>query len=903
MIRFCRSKISGPPCRAVVFVCISGLLITALCPAGLAGQRIPVESEPDDRLPREREAAVGELIERGDPEAVEKLLAGVAAMHRVHVARAYGRAGGKALDPAERERLLGRAVEEYQAVISLEMDPRWFRGLRRQFDVIQWRVELADLILGLWSGPDLDRFEVTSGLDFDRKRLVARLEQADSLYSKARRKLDKLTSDMRDNETDYLLLGLTGRINSLVQQVRRNGAWAALYLAQACEPAWPRRQERLETALAEFDSVSRAAKEAPSRYNALLGAGIALRESGRFAEAEAAFDRVVNSTAGSAVVARAIHERAREMLAARQFERARAEFARLSAMTPSEPGASFYVRLAPMLRAYVDIVESGMKSCPPRRKHELADRASDALNALASRGGPLAEASQLYLAQLPGHKPDLGVLPDAELVVTAERLMSAENYAEAAEALRMLLGRPDAKARHFVARFNLAVCHFHLNELRAAAETFSELAGAGGDSSEVSNSAVVYAYQCWRALAGTTKEVADYSALTLAASRLVLRVPDHALADEARWVAALANQEAGNLGEAFDGYARVPPQSPHYWQARRGMAICAQRRYEAAVGVSSPHTRKDRAVQAAAAWSDLADKLHQPPVNPKKSDSAQDRPAKYGDEFDRAAWLTEARYSAAEALACDDLRSFREALAHLEAMPRQARALALRLRCLRGLENRSRSEAELTALLTDLSDPKNKNAWVELASALEAEVDRLVASGHSGPAALAALDAAGVFSRLLDTQGQSDEASQVAAARLGLARMLALAGKHESAREQFDRLIADDPTNGSLLLSAARMEEDAIRGADGTDADIAPHRAESLWARLLADETLRDRAPAEYWEARYYWLAHQLRQGRADEVARGIAAERAWYPELGGPPWQDKLSHLAEQARAQSRGG
>ncbi|MCZ6698209.1 MAG: hypothetical protein O7D94_04680, partial [Planctomycetota bacterium] len=79
-------------------------------------------------------------------------------------------------------------------------------------------------------------------------------------------------------------------------------------------------------------------------------------------------------------------------------------------------------------------------------------------------------------------------------------------------------------------------------------------------------------------------------------------------------------------------------------------------------------------------------------------------------------------------------------------------------------------------------------------------------------------------------------------------------------------------------------------------------RAESLWARLLSDAKLRDAWPDVYWEARFHWLSHQLRRKRAAEVVRGIESERAWFPELGGPPWQGKILELAAEARRKMKG-
>jgi hypothetical protein len=64
----------------------------------------------------------------------------------------------------------------------------------------------------------------------------------------------------------------------------------------------------------------------------------------------------------------------------------------------------------------------------------------------------------------------------------------------------------------------------------------------------------------------------------------------------------------------------------------------------------------------------------------------------------------------------------------------------------------------------------------------------------------------------------------------------------------------------------------------------------------LKDPTLRQQAPAEYWQDRYHWLRHQLGHGHRAEVIKGIETEKVWYPDLGGPPWQARLLELAEQA-------
>src|SRR5262249_29286581 len=102
--------------------------------------------------------------------------------------------------------------------------------------------------------------------------------------------------------------------------------------------------------------------------------------------------------------------------------------------------------------------------------------------------------------------------------------------------------------------------------------------------------------------------------------------------------------------------------------------------------------------------------------------------------------------------------------------------------------------------------------------------------------------------------------------------------------------------NGSLLYLAASITEQAADGSKDKSADLAD-KAERYWSKLLQDQTLREQRAAIYWESRYYWLRHQLRKGQAAEVLKGINAEKAWYPDLGGPPWQSRILELADVAR------
>ena len=64
--------------------------------------------------------------------------------------------------------------------------------------------------------------------------------------------------------------------------------------------------------------------------------------------------------------------------------------------------------------------------------------------------------------------------------------------------------------------------------------------------------------------------------------------------------------------------------------------------------------------------------------------------------------------------------------------------------------------------------------------------------------------------------------------------------------------------------------------------------------------SLRKTAPKLFWEARYNYLEIKFRAGDAATVAKGIKEQRVWSPELGGPPWAEKLVDLMNRAAAKA---
>jgi tetratricopeptide (TPR) repeat protein len=869
-----------------------------------------IDDEPDDRLSPEDERLTRSLTDRGMPELVDELLSSHPPAHRVYIARAYAYAAVKEeRDAATRERFFRTAQHEYRRALALEKDRAWLRGLRRRFNIVQWRIELADMILRHWIAPDLDRYEITSGLDYDRGRLTKFLREASALYRADETRLDEFLVGLRTEEERYLLLGLGDEVVKLREHRRLNCAWADLYLAMAGDTDAAERKQLLEGALGAFDTISRSTKAAAAKYNALLGAGIALRESDRGSEAESAFDRVLESTANAAVAARAKYEKARLLLKQDRFDDARREIDALAGISTDklgadEQGAVFYIRLAPLIHAYSFALEAKSGRGGPVRKEKAQQQAVAALNRIAEQGGIWPEIVRAYLDMLAGTKRNLPELTSTELHLAAARLMTEKDYAQAIEAWRALLARSEAKALHAEARFNLGVCLFQTQDLRAAAEAFVQVAREE-DRGELLEKSAEYAYRCWRQIAQTSRTGEDYRRLAEAAELLTKKAPGNEMADEAAWVAALARQEAGEFDSAAAAYAAIPPASPHYWEARRNAVRCRQRQYESLPGDASSRRRGQLAQGAASAWLKLAEDLQAAvaadprvgrPADP--NDNGGGELPGVGGKKERGQWIADARLAAATIYSADDVRMYQEGLAVLKDAPLTGRVVALRIQCHRGLGDRETARRVLDEYLAQASGSDIGPALIGLAAEMETDIERLRESGRHDEAARLAESSLPTISQLLEwIQGQPEHKQHVPVVRYSLAKALIQARHGDEAKSLLDQLMADDPANGSYVRSAALLYED-LAPAAGADRDAVLDKAEALWSRLLADQTLRQRAPAEYWAARYYWLRHQLRHGRAEEVAKGIDTERAFFPDLGGPPWQTRLRELAEQARA-----
>lgn len=873
----------------------AGLMTAAIIVMAASAQ---IATAEDQKLSRKERTLVAGLVERGMPELIEPMIAGRPALLKIHVARAAARGAEQETDPTVKSKLIAMATQRYResiraaaAVVDKEGEPGRFR-------LAQWQMELADLLLRRVVGPDLDQYEISSGLSFDRAHAMSVLSETASLYASAGDILDdmKLRSTVDPDET-YLLYGLAGKIGPMLERQMLNGAWCSIYRAMLSEADNPRRSNWIVDARTAFEDVLLHANEQAIRYNAQLGFGIAQRESRRFDEANVQFARVIQSTEPPEMTTRAMYEMARSYIADSQFAAARQTLEQLKNETANvEP--TFYVRLGPLVYAYTYIVEAkGLPAGSPGRT-ELEKRAEMEFVKLARQGGVWSEIVQVYLNQIAGAERDLTELTTVELGIAAGRWMADRQFERALNAWDLLLARDPAPEERHLARFNKAVCLFQMTKLREAATIFLEEAKRPAAEVGAPNT-YDYAYRTWKQIAAETQSIEDYLTLAEAARLLHAHRPESPLAEEAIWVAALSLEEAKQYEIAIEAYNEVRDSSANYWEARRNAARCRQRVYEQMPENASIMTKQRMARAAIDVWKFLAERID------AELDAMRDgRAAHVSGSPDRKTlkrWRRDAILAAASIYAGDDLRDFDACLKMIENMEPDARQLGLRIRCYQSTARTAEANRALEQFIRQGIDEDLGGVLISLAADMQSEIEKLQRFGRRDEARRLAEQTVPTIRYLIEwLEGRPEHRRHVAVAQLALIDTLMSAGQLNEAKTLLDKLIEESPNNGTFLRRAARLHEDLADVATGKQRERLLDDAEAQWSRLLSDSALRTTAPNVYWEARYHWLKHQLRHGKAAEVVAGIESERAWEPRLGGPPWQGQLMDLLSRAQRAS---
>ncbi len=875
----------------------SGIFPYLVCAFGLAVSTVLGQTtQPREYLPREKAALIDRLIEEGSPELVEELVAGGTAAHRVLVARAYATAAAKNGDAAGRDTDFEKAAAEYRQALTMGSDPDWSESPRRKFALTRWRMELADLILRQQCAGDLDEFEICYGLTPPPPRLASRLAAAVSVYREADAALREFVSTLAREEELMAAEGIAEEIGPTARKCSLNLGWALVYAAETSKAGDPERAGLLAEALRRFDTAARESEQPTERFSAVVGAGVAFRELGKQDDAKKVLEGVAKSSAPQEAKLRARYELARALLKEREYEAAGKVIAALNAPTTAPASATaepngdgaFYARLGPLLAAQCWLAESKR---PSTQAAEQRRRAVDALMKLRESGGAWAIAANTILNQaLPTDaRPEM--LAGDERLALARRLKDSGDWNRATSAYQAWLGGGEARtpAELDPVRFEMAECLAKTGEIRPAAKQMGELFGHTADA-ELSRRAGRASLEYWRAAAATGLRD-DETELARTCLRVAEREPGAADADDLALCAATSFERAGQLDDAQAAYARIGHASPRFWAARSASLRCRQTAWEHSATSGVDGGPMARALVAD--WQRLADEL-------KTTSSA---PAEGGREGATVELRAQALLAVAELLASPMLRNYAEAEKRLAALDRPdlaagmaARALSLRMRCLRELKRDDESAKVTSELVIRASAMAPGPELVSVAAELESEVGRRMNDGQTEPAQRLANEVVPVIKRLLDQVAADPQRSgDVPVVTFSLARMLVQAGRAEEAAPLIDGLVATSPDDSNYVRYQALVYERAAR-ATGAAYD-AQLRAEKAWEKLLEDRTLRETAPGRYWEARYYWLRWQLEHGRPDEVAKGIDAEKAWYPELGGAPWKERLMELADRAR------
>ena len=845
------------------------------------------------------------MVRDGMTEALEARWHGGRSVDEKHqLAQAYANRARKAREADVRRRGFEQADAKYAEWLRV-LEETGKRG--EKSSVVQLaaaRVEYAGLLLSGPAASGLNDFEASDGRWGDREGLQRWLTRAREQYEQALAALAPLLEDASAHEEELLAAGVYDALSQSHLDATLNLGWANYYLGVLETKDEVRRREYLATAERQFQELIDSGQVGTMYYRCHLALGMAQRELGRLSEAEKSLAAALGPDAEPVLAAQARYELARSQIKAGKFDEARATLRPLvekdlEHLAAEDQPAKFYISLAQLWDANSYLVEAealradasaGAARTPVLQKSRRVRYTGLAkLKRLAQRGVPWPALVQLYVAASVDTKTPLNELSAVELLYTAGVLEESSRYADALDRLQEAASRKDNdKDLAGDVLFELGRCQHLLKNERAAAETFGKLAAEYRGHAKAAQAAT-FAYQLWGQVAEHTRASEDYLQLAATLRNLLASFADHPQRDEALWLLPAALELAGRFDEAAAEFAKVPQGSPHWEEAQYRRAVCGRRAVEATRASSTAEQCSAAAHKAAEALGRYADEAD------ARSESAIHR-------NDIRQWSAEARVSAAELLVSEGVADGRGALAAVAGFeardPQSAllgRVLAVRIRAYRGLHEFEQASTMLAEFLRAAPPEQVGGTLATLAQGMQDEVERLVSDWQADAAHALAKDALATFDELEKwVRADARRAPSVEPVLAGRARMLYLAGQYDDARGALATLLEKSPKNGNYqhllaLILTARLAPDA------------PHeeltRAREAWATLLADASLPQRAPERYWEARYNWLALALRLGDAADVERAITQERIWRPELGGPPWNERLEALRLQAR------
>lgn len=852
------------------------------------------------------------MIEEGMLEALEAGLSRPRTLDQLSwLARAARNKATRQPHPDARRAAWEEAQTHYRNWITAFDKTTAISPLQRATGQAVARVEWAETIVSGWASPLLDEFEISGVRRGNTAELTRLLQSAAAEHRAARAGVADLLDRFDRSEDEFLTAGVHRDLSRLRLDALYQSAWTNLYLAQTLtEPG--QRDERtaaLRAADEAFQWLIDRAAQGNTQQRCRLGRAVIAREAGKAEEAERQLRELLSATADTTLRAQMRYELVRALALQEKFAEARESIQQLvnmdvSKLMPEEQGARFYVDLARLWEGNLDLLEAaalrrraGQSAArEPLLQQSAAKRAQGLakLDKLRNQGGAWPAIVQAYIMDGVSLETQPRLMATIELLYAAQALREAGRIQDALARLVELDQRAGVDdALRGDAQFEIGVCRFESGDIAAAAADFARFARERSAHPRAAQAAT-NAFRLSARLAAESGRAADYERLADVLLHLVQSFPRHPDRGEAQWWLPVALQKAGKFTEAASQFANVPKEHPRYEEARFQRLISERLAFDAERETLSEPEMVRRARSLAEQFERYSRAAFPPAEGGDNANAAQ---------RERAA---EACVLAAELLMLQEVGDDRAASAILEhfeqnypGSPLTPRALGIRIRAEIG-NGRFPETLAAVARLLEITTPERMTPLLALiADGVPRELDRLRDETAEDAARELAADALPVFEQLYEwCRTNPPDAERDRVVRYGLARVLRHAGRFADAARLARELISEDERNGDFRRLYALALEDDLR----EDAPVAAVEAvRDAWGRLLTDQTLKQRAPQRYWEARVHFLRALVRLGRGEEVLKAIEQERVWSPDLGGDPWRKQFEALSRSAESISK--
>jgi hypothetical protein len=881
---------------------------------GLVLLATPLHAQDASAIP----ADVQKMLTEGQTEALEaRFHGGTAPQEYEWLARGYTTRARKLQKNDEREKAFAKAAD-YFTKWTATLDKTTGGGALAETQRVAAHVDFGAMILSSWIARDLDEYEITAGLRGDRAALLGKLRQAVAQYDAALKALQPMVDDqgrpLANREDEYFAANVFDTVRTLWLDSTLNRSWASYYVG-VLEVQAPAQTAALGQAEKGFRMLIDSGRAGQMIYQCYLALGMTLREQGRYEDALRTFtenlplyddpkaDPAAVAAVEIAIRGRARYEVARVYLEQEKFTEARQMLAPLAQKDardlPNElKPAAFYFNLAAVADAnsYLQEARKLRKQAAGDRSARAllnqADRARDQglmrLQTLSNRGGSWPAVVSLYISASIDRNADPADLTPIELLYSARDLAATGSTSDAIKRLNEARDRKDVEVSLMAdILFELGVTQYKVGDWRAAAADFDLLASdAAYKTLPRAPQAATNAYKVRVEIAKDTSAPDDYGALADTLQNLLATFADHPQRRDAEWDLPIALQQAGRVEAALAEFRKVAQASPHWEEAQFRAALCARQAVEQQRGTLDDAQFKQQA-QAA------ADELK------KYADEALKR-AGTNAKAEARRWAAEAQISAAELLATPRVDEYQAALEMADAFDKTfpdsslaGRLIGVRIRAYRGLRQFDRAAQLLDEFLKSVPADRVGAVLASLAAGMQQEAERLYESGQTAPARELATAAIPTFEQLDKwVTADASRAANVPVVKYGLAQMYFFAGDSAKTDALLTAVLKDVPRNGNYLRLRAKVLT-AQLGDNPSKEQL--QAAQIAWEELLKDQGLRQKAPTRFWEAQTAWLTLVVRAGDKALAARVIREVHVWNPDLGGPPWRERIQALWEQ--------